>query len=189
MTEATMPALGTQSHRPDLNWSQVRETVLMIELCSGQIEAALKDSNSSVEVLTDVFTSMAGYMRMISDSIGKAAVSSPEGGANTELQIAASNVTDMISKAIIAFQFYDKLVQRLSHVNHSLASLSALISDSSRLYTPSEWAALQGKIRSRYTMQEEVQMFDAVLGGMPVKEALEQFVAQMKDHSNDIELF
>jgi hypothetical protein len=50
---------------PDLDWSQVRETVLMLELAVGQIEAAMKEGNSSVEVLTDSFTSMAGYMRMM----------------------------------------------------------------------------------------------------------------------------
>jgi len=54
---------------PDLNWSQVRETVLMLELSAVQIETAMKDSNASVEVLTNSFTSMAGYMRMISDTI------------------------------------------------------------------------------------------------------------------------
>ncbi|HZX29737.1 MAG TPA: hypothetical protein VFF03_00155, partial [Rhodocyclaceae bacterium] len=60
---------GTTAHTPDLNWSQVRETVLMIELAAVQIETAMKDSNSSVDVLTDSFTTMAGYMRMISETI------------------------------------------------------------------------------------------------------------------------
>ena len=56
---------GSSAHSPDLDWSQVRETVLMLELAVGQIESALKEGNSSVEVLTDSFTSMAGYMRMV----------------------------------------------------------------------------------------------------------------------------
>jgi len=49
---------GTTAHIPDLNWSQVRETVLTLELAAVQIEAAMKDSNSSVEVLAHSFTSM-----------------------------------------------------------------------------------------------------------------------------------
>jgi hypothetical protein len=32
-------------------------------------------------------------------------------------------------------------------------------------------------------------MFEAVMNGMPVKEALEHFMAEMKDKSDDIELF
>lgn len=172
-----------------LDLIQARKTVLMIELSAGQIEAAMKDSNSSVEVLTDAFTTMAGYMRMINDTIAAL----PDEGEliNTKANLlgATENVSGMVHKAIIAFQFYDRLVQRLSHVNHSLASLSTLINDSSRLNSPYEWGALQEKIRSKYSMREEIEMFDAVLGGMTVKDALEKFMTQMKDHPDDIELF
>ena len=180
---------GTHAQAPDLDWSQVRETVLMVELAAGQIEAAMKDSNSSVEVLTDVFTTMAGYMRMINDTI--AALPDTEGLKDTKANLLGTteNVSGMVHQAIIAFQFYDKLVQRLSHVNHSLASLSNLVSDHSRLYKPYEWAALQEKIRSKYSMREEVEMFEAVLSGMSVQEALEKFMTKMKDHPDDIELF
>lgn len=179
-----------QAHAPHFDLIQARKTVLMIELSAGQIEAAMKDSNSSVEVLTDAFTTMAGYMRMINDTI--AALPDKKGDLSdtkTDLLGATENVSGMVRKAIIAFQFYDKLVQRLSHVTHSLASLSDLINDSSRLNSPYEWVALQEKIRSKYSMREEIEMFDAVLGGMPVKDALEKFMTQMKDHSDDIELF
>ena len=64
-----MDRRGTSAHSPDLDWSQVRETVLMLELAVGQIDAAMKEGNSSVEVLTDSFTSMAGYMRMMGDAL------------------------------------------------------------------------------------------------------------------------
>ena len=32
---------GSSAHNPDLNWSQVRETVLMLELAAVQIETAM----------------------------------------------------------------------------------------------------------------------------------------------------
>ena len=180
---------GTHAQAPDLDWSQVQETVLMIELAVGQIEAAMKDSNSSVEVLTDVFTTMAGYMRMINDTVVALPDNKELADTKTNLLGATGNVSGMVHQAIIAFQFYDKLVQRLSHVNHSLASLSTLVKDQSRLYKPHEWAALQEKIRSKYSMREEVEMFEAVLGGMSVQEALDKFMSKMKDHPDDIELF
>jgi len=180
---------GTHAHSPDLDWSQIRETVLMIELAAGQIEAAMKDSNSSVEVLTDTFTTMAGYMRMINDTI--AALPETEATSETRATLlgATENVSSMVHKAIIAFQFYDKLVQRLGHVNHSLASLSTLVNDESRIYSPYEWVALQEKIRSKYSMREETEMFEAVLSGASVQEALDMFMSKMKDRSDDIELF
>jgi len=180
---------GTRAHTPDLDWSQVRETVLMLELSAGQIEAAMKDSNSSVEVLTDSFTTMAGYMRTIADAIDALPEGGESGATKDGLRGATDNVAGLVHQAIIAFQFYDKLVQRLSHVNQSLAALSGLVSDNARLFNPAEWRALQEKIRSRYTMREEQAMFDAVMSGVPVKEALDQFIAEMKDKSDDIELF
>jgi hypothetical protein len=180
---------GTRTNAPDLDWSQVRETVLMLELSAGQIEGAMKDSNSSVEVLTDSFTTMAGYMRMISDTVAGLPDEGEAGAAKDSLRGVTEHVSGMVHQAIIAFQFYDKLVQRLAHVNHSLASLSDLVADRSRLFNPIEWGALQEKIRSKYSMKEEQAMFEAVMNGMPVKEALEHFMAEMKDKTDDIELF
>ncbi len=189
MTKAIDNPQGTHARTPDIDWSQVRETVLMIELAAGQIEAAMKDSNSSVEVLTDVFTTMAGYMRMINDTVAALPDKGEMSDTKATLLGATENVSSMVHKAIIAFQFYDKLVQRLGHVNHSLASLSNLVSDDSRIYSPYEWVALQEKIRSKYSMREETEMFEAVLGGMSVQEALDKFMDKLKDRSDDIELF
>lgn len=189
MTKEQINSRGTRAHRPDLDWSQMRETVLMMELAGGQIEAAMKDSNSSVEVLTGSFTTMAGYMRMIGETAAALPDNAEGAAAKAELLGATEHVTAMMRQAIVAFQFYDKLVQRLSHVNHSLAALSNLVGDNSRLFNPGEWLALQEKIRSRYTMAEEVEMFEAVLAGMPVQEALDIFMDKMNSSTDDIELF
>lgn len=189
MTEETNPPRGTSAHMPDLNWSQVRETVLMLELSAVQIEAAMKDSNASVEVLTDSFTTMANYMRMISDTIQTLPDDGEVGVAKQNLTGVSEHVSGMVHQAIIAFQFYDKLVQRLAHVGISLGDLSNLVSDSRRLYNPSEWVGLQGKIKGKYTTREEIAMFDAVMQGVPVQEAVDKFMAEMKEKSDDIELF
>lgn len=171
---------GTHARTPDLSWSQVRETVLLLQLAVGQIEAALKESHQSVDVLTSSFTSMAGYI----DSLGSA-LGGEDGGA----QQTTAELTSLVHQAIIAFQFYDKLTQRIGHVSHSLDGLSALVSDQQRIYNPYEWATLQESIRQKYTTAEEREMFDAVMNGMPVRQALEQFVSEMKDKGDDIEFF
>ncbi len=189
MSEEPKTMRGTSAHMPDLNWSQVRETVLMLELSAVQIEAAMKDSNASVEVLTESFTTMAGYMRMISETIQTLPDQGAVGEAKQNLAGVSEHVSGMVHQAIIAFQFYDKLVQRLAHVGLSLGDLSNLVSDSRRLYNPSEWVGLQDKIKSKYSMREEVAMFEAVMQGMPVQEAVDKFMAEMKQKSDDIELF
>jgi hypothetical protein len=189
MTDETDFPRGTSAHQPDLNWSQVRETVLMLELSAMQIEAAMKDSNASVEVLTDSFTTMAGYMRMISDTVQTLPEQGEVGVAKQNLIGVSEHVSGMVHQAIIAFQFYDKLVQRLAHVGISLGDLSGLVSDMRRLFNPNEWVDLQTKIKSKYSTREEIAMFDAVMRGMPVQEAIDRFMAEMKEKSDDIELF
>ena len=186
--QATLPR-GTSAHMPDLNWSQVRETVLMLELAAMQIESAMKDSNSSVEVLTNSFTTMAGYMQRISDTIRTLPDDGAVGQAKQDLGGVSEHVASMVHQAIIAFQFYDKLVQRLAHVGLSLGELSDLVADTHRLFKPTEWVGLQQRIKAKYSTREEIAMFDAIMQGVPVQQAIEQFMADMKEKSDDIELF
>jgi len=182
-------ARGTRAHAPDLDWSQVRETVLMLELAAGQVDAAMRDSNSSVGVLTDTFTSIVDTLQSIEHRMADFSDSEAKTGVLSDTQ----QVSMKVHQAIIAFQFYDKLVQRLDHVCHSLSGLSGVVSDKSRLFNPGEWRSLQGQIRSKYTMAEECEMFDAVMAGKPVQEALQEYMqARMKEveqSGGDIELF
>ena len=100
-------------------------------------------------------------------------------------------ISDEMRESIIAFQFYDKLSQRLDHVAHALSALAELVDDPARLYNPGEWSGLQAGIRSRYSMREEQEMFDLLLSGASVEEALKVSKKQHQetDSSDDIELF
>lgn len=187
MTDVTKR--GTHAHAPDVDWCQVRETTLMLELATGQIEAAMKDSNASVDVLTDSFTTMAGYLSMISGMLESLPDKGEIGDTKKNVLEAASHVTGMVHQSIVAFQFYDKLTQRLAHVSHSLAALNDLVGDQRRVVNPPEWVALQEKIKSKYTSVDECAMFDAVMGGMTVHEALAQYVHEIKDKGGDVDLF
>lgn len=189
MTPSELTKSGTRAHTPDLDWSQVRETVLMLELGAVQIESAMRDSGTSVDVLTDSFTSMAGYMRLISDAVHALPNNEETKATKEQLVGSTEHVSSMMHQAIIAFQFYDKLVQRLTHVCHGMGMLSSLVADKSRLYNPGEWVSLQNEIRSKYSTREELAMFEAVMSGVPVNEAVEQFMHEMKDKGDEIELF
>ncbi len=192
MTQDNQPR-GSLAATPDLGWSQVRETVLMLELAAGQVEAAMKDSNNSVEVLTDTFTALAETLGVIEAAVATLPDTVGNGMVKSEIQGNTQLVSRKVHQAIIAFQFYDKLVQRLDHVCHCLGGLSGLVADKTRLYNPEEWVALQDTIKSKYTMIEEREMFEAVLGGMAVAAAIEQFMSRREEATasagGDIELF
>ncbi len=172
---------GSSARHPDLDWSQIRETILMLALGVAQIEISMRDSDGSVEVLSNSFTSMIGQVKMIE----KIAAALPETTdvADAKMAIVGScgTIGEMMRAAIIAFQFYDKLTQRLSHVSSSLGTLADLVSDSRRLYNPYEWLGMQEKIKSRYTMEEERLMFEAVMQGKTVKQALAIYIQAIED--------
>lgn len=191
---------GSSASHPDLDWSQVRETILMLALAVAQIEMSMRESDGSVEVLSNSFTSMVGQVKMIERTVAALVDTAETSNAKAAIIGSCSTVSEMMLSAIIAFQFYDKLTQRLSHVTGSLGSLADLVNDQRRLYNPYEWLGMQEKIKSRYTMEEERLMFEAIMQGKTVKQALAIYVQAIEerkqktvesggDDEDDIEMF
>lgn len=184
---------GSSATNPDLDWSQLKETILMLNLAVAQIDQSMNEGNSSVETLTKSFTGLATNLADIHETIPKLDVKD-ETSAKIKQVIQGSTITatDKVQSAIIAFQFYDKLTQRLDHVSNSLSSLTNLIANPNALYSPLEWRKLQENIRSKYTMESEKQMFDKVISGVSIKAALEEFNQEKQNEDideDDIELF
>ncbi len=179
----------SRSDAPDLDWSQVEETVRMLNLAVAQISMAMHEGEDSVGSLTRSFTGMVSNV----DEIAQAAVQldqASSASAKSEILSRCASVQSGIQQSIIAFQFYDRLSQRLDHVRYALDGLSSLVSDKSRLFNPDQWAQLQQQIRSRYTMQEEQAMFEALLSGASIDSALEIVRSRMNQGDiDDIELF
>ena len=183
------------AHQPDLDWSQIRETIMMLNLATARIEYCMRDGDESVETLTNSFTSMAGNVAAIRSAMDK--VFQQADVDQTIKDVVHSNadrITDQMRGAIVAFQFYDKLVQRLNHIGKSMTALADLVGDKHRLYSPYEWSALQEKIRAQYTMTDEVDMFDQILKGMSVDDVVRMMQEKQKPDNTDtsdkdIELF
>ena len=190
---STMDTLSTPNHSsaisPDLDWSQVRETIRMLNLAVAQITASMQEGDESVDTLGKSFTEMASAIR----SIGEIAENmSVETDANTkdELTNKCASLSGKVQSAIVAFQFYDRITQRLSHVCNSLESLGDLVSSDSRLYQPAEWSGLQTEIRSKFTMESDRIMFDALMEGAAIADVLKMNCASETTKENDdIELF
>jgi hypothetical protein len=181
-------ATGSSSARPDLDWSQVRETILMLNLAIAQLEMAMRDSGGSVEVLSNSFTGMYGNMM----GLVEAAQTLPDSPVKNSIEELGVSVSGQMQQAIIAFQFYDRLSQRLTHISHSLENLTGIVRDPARLYNPAAWNDLQQQIRSKYSMEDEKLMFDTVVQTGDVKQALEQYVSRKQEAaggSDDVELF
>jgi hypothetical protein len=185
---------ASTSSRPDLDWSQLKETIIMLNLAVTQIDQSMNEGNASVSTLSKSFTGLATNLSDIQSSITQL---SQEDDSSEKMKLiiegSASTALDKVNSAIIAFQFYDKLSQRLDHVSGSLSSLTALIANPAELYSPIAWQALQETIRSKYTMEEERRMFDRVISGVPIEDALIEFNQDMENKSgaeaDEVELF
>lgn len=179
----------SSAERPDLDWSQVRETVKLLTISVTQVENSLHVSENSVDTLTASFTGMVDHLNAIAETLNS--IEDNDARQVALQHCAATN--DKIRSSIIAFQFYDRLQQCLTHVTQSLKGLSELVESPDRLYNPAEWRKFQGEIRSRFTMESEKIMFDAVLSGKSINEALALASAMTEatptEDEDDIELF
>ncbi len=178
---------NSSSFMPDLDWTQIRETSKLLNLSAGQVEDMLNTADVSVNTLTESFTSIVEHMQTIYNHLQDL----EETSSREEALRCCVETSDRIQSSIIAFQFYDRLQQCLYHVTSNLKGLSSLVESPERLYNPFEWHKFQMEIRSRYTMESERIMFDAILQGKTIEEALaiKLAVELEQNEDDDIELF
>lgn len=171
------------SNNPDLDWSQVRETVMMLNLAVARIDNAMRDGDDSIETLSTSFTAMAEGVKYIE----KEALQLETNPLQKNIEKNCTQISQQVQTAIIAFQFYDKLSQRLNHVSRSLSALTQLVDDQSRIFNPGEWQQLQQTIRSQFTLDSDIKIFDAILAGSSLDKVLE--MANENELEDEIELF
>jgi len=178
-------AQSSDSNQPDLDWSQIRETVRLLTVSVAQVDKGMKEGDTSVNTLTESFTLLVEHVNEISSLLNSIAPCDEKESA----LVHCAQTSEKIQSSIIAFQFYDRLQQSLSHVSESLKGLTDLVERPERLYNPAEWKKFQSEIRDRYTMESEKVMFDAILSGKSIDEAI--LLASQTDDSedDDIELF
>ena len=183
MSEPAYNEIATQ-----LEWEQVKSTINLLTLAVSQIECTMSDGEKSVAELTKSFS-------FIAEKITQLTTVTEERFNLEEFRSEGSELHSSIVNAIVAFQFYDRLTQRLDHVKRDLCWLSELVSDPQTANQVEAWNKLQSDIKSNYTMEEERLMFEHIMNGASVTEALEIYrhhfeQGQNRDDDNDeVELF
>ncbi len=171
-------------------WSHMQETINMLYLAVCQIEATMVDSNKSVDTLTHSFTELATHTGEVSEQIQKLQKPDEFDAFKADLAATASDMQFNIKASIQAFQFYDRICQRLDHVARSLEKVSNLLNEEDQAFKPEEWRRLQEGIKGSYTMEAERIMFEFIMRGGSVKEALQIYhhhFEKEKDSSTDID--
>ena len=165
------------------NWSQLKETVLMLNVAVSRIERAMNEGDDSFTTLSESFVGIANSTKEIISETEKLGDSVIKNTINKSCK----SISGQVDNSIIAFQFYDRLSQRMAMVSKILSSLSEVLNDPDKTNIHNEWIALQEMIRSKYTLDADQEMFDAVLMGTPIEEALKITIEKIDD--GEVELF
>ena len=148
-------------------WTPEQQIARLLSLCEAQMESALNDSDLAVDALVKAFTSLAESTRAITALTQDL---SPEAKAllGDAVQQQAETIARQIASAVVAFQFYDKLTQRLGHVRYSLSTLAMFVCDRTQAAAPDQWDRLLKTLRRLYRTEEERQIFQMIMDGMPM---------------------
>lgn len=149
-----------------------RETVRMLDLAIAQIEVALGESDEGMAALSRSFAGIASELKAMEQALWEI----PSDQAPVELVDTVESYREAIAKnmnaAVVGLQFYDQLVQRLSHVRGGLACLAELVGDESRARLPAAWNDLMQTLRAKYSMSRERSLFDSLVNGATREEAI-----------------
>ena len=165
------------------NWSQLKETVLMLNVAVSRIEHAMCEGDHSFTQLSESIVCIAKSAKEIVSESQNLDDSSIKNTINESCK----NISGQVENSIVTFQFYDRLSQRMSLVSKTLSSLTEVLNDPNKTNNQNEWIALQDTIRSKYTLDADQEMFDAILSGTSIEEALKITVKKTDDE--EIELF
>lgn len=186
MPELQRHTLGSQKTHAEINFSQISETISMLALTVAQIETSMKEGDKSVNLLTESFIDLASHSQEIITEAQRLNKDIPhEADIREKMLSSAEGLSGKVQQAVIAFQFYDRLSQRLDHTSHNLEKIGHLIASSDNRYQESAWRNVQEEIKSSYTMEAERIMFEHIMRGHSVAEALEIYHHHFTKESDD----
>ncbi len=172
------PALMLDSGEPEHHLART------LGLCEAQMESALSDSDVAVDMLVRAFTGLAESTRAIG-LMTKDVPPEIKAVLGDALEQQAEMISQQIANAVVAFQFYDKLTQRLGHVRYSLSTLALFVCDRSQTSAPDQWDRLLKTLRRLYRTEEERQIFQMIMDGLPMDTEL----VTGANNASEVELF
>lgn len=194
----------TELNEPNyvLGAKEVQQTILILNLSIAQIELSITEGDHSVNALIDSFRFMSQHIEEIQSATAEiGTVETDDVLFRKQHSLLLSQTSDLSQKmqqAIIAFQFYDKLSQRLEHVSHGLSSLAEIVSHEMRVQDAQEWEKFKLSVRKGTTMREEEELFELIFDQkIPSAQAIEIMKARMsqrmhaeqESQEEEIELF
>jgi len=152
-----------------------------LNLGVAQLDAALRESDAQVDKIAQCLATLSSDVQQL-----ESRVQSEPGAKCADL---ATSLRDSLQSAIKALQFYDKLIQRLTHVRAGLAIPADATTDPAAPATI-DWNSILDQVRGRYSMVEERVLFDFMMRGLRAEQML-RALQSLRDASapGELELF
>lgn len=184
--------MSEQETNYTLGAKEVQQTILVLNLSVAQIDLSITEGDNSVNTLIDSFTYMSKHISQIQEAGNLIAEMSGDAeGVEENRNLLLSETGELslkMQQAIIAFQFYDKLSQRLDHVSHGLSGLAEIVAHEMRVKDAAEWDAFKNSVRKGTTMREEEELFELIFDQhVPTEEAIEIMKVRMRDRMHEEE--
>jgi len=179
---------------PEIAWCNIEQTVKLLVLAVTQIEVSIGESDASVKTLADAFEEMANGIQEILLHLGHVSGRVYDGGGDTRSDTGMAELClqlqGKINTAVMALQFHDRLSQRLTQIHRNLDNLSGLLGNHSETSSKIEWCQMQDELRASYTMVEDRALFDALMKGATVAQAVACYrTAQVMSREAESDLF
>jgi hypothetical protein len=163
---AASPADTSATHlatAPD-GWAPEPQVAHMLGLCEAQMDSALQESDGAVDALIQAFTQLVDTARSVG-AMTQALPAEMKAHVSEDFDGQLATLSRQIASAVVAFQFYDKLTQRLGHVRYSLSALALFVCNRAQMQQPEQWQRLQATLRRLYRTEEERQVFQMIMDG------------------------
>jgi hypothetical protein len=188
------PVEISHSEAPPLaDWTPEQQIAHMLDLCEAQMESALCESDLAVDALIKAFSGLTESAQTMNAMAAKLTPEQRDVLGATDVKKQMEAIERQMSAAIIAFQFYDKLTQRLGHVRYSLSTLALFVCDRAQTTQRDQWRRLFTTLKRLYRTEEEKQIFQMMVEGASAEETRDHIHQSTQTlrigTSGDIELF
>jgi len=178
---------------PLADWTPEQQIAQMLELCEAQMESATCESDLAVDSLVKAFSGLAETARTMKAAAARMTPEQRAALGDLDLKKQMEQIERQMTSAVVAFQFYDKLTQRLGHVRYSLSTLATFVCDRAQASEREQWRRLFTTLKRLYRTEEEKQIFQMMVEGASADEARDHIHQSTQTirvgTSGDIELF
>lgn len=167
--------------------AQANDSLLtFLSLMIGELKLSMKDASGSVNELTKTFMDMVRDVHEIKACAERGAKQKDSQAVLQEIIAISNTFLDKVQAGTVGFQFYDKMSQRITHASNSMQQSLKLLEEES---DSTKWEQLRKDIERQYNTEQDRALYNSIMQGKSIKEAVELATSKQGKSANNVELF